>query len=72
MPPADAPAKAIGVLRNRVEKLVGDHSNTTERNVLAWYDNLANRYGTTLRQLEAQRDAACVHLNRYLKDLGYA
>ncbi|MDE0138690.1 MAG: hypothetical protein OXM57_09150, partial [bacterium] len=71
MPPADAPAKAIGVLRNRIEKLVTDHSATIERDALAWYDNLANRYGTTLRQLEAERDTATARLHQHLKELGY-
>lgn len=71
MPPADAPAKAIGVLRSRIEELVTDHSATIERSVLAWYDNLVNKYGTNLHELEAQRDAAAARLDHHLKDLGY-
>lgn len=71
MPPADAPAKAIGVLRSRTEKLVTDHFSTIERNALAWYDNLVGKYGTTLHELEAQRDTSAVLLNQHLKDLGY-
>ena len=71
MPTADAPAKAIGILRSRIEKLVADHSATVERSALAWYDNLASKYGTTLRQLEAHRDAATTSLNQHLKELGY-
>ena len=54
MPPADAPAEAIGILRSRIEKLVADHFANIERSTLAWYDNLVNKYGTTLRDLEAE------------------
>ena len=71
MPPADAPAEAIGVLRSRIEKLVADHFATIERSALTWYDNLVNKYGTTLRDLEAERDAAAARLEGHLKELGY-
>ncbi|MDE0120942.1 MAG: N-6 DNA methylase, partial [bacterium] len=71
MPPADAPTRAIGVLRSRIEKLVGDHIATTERAALTWYDDLTGKYGTTLRQLETQRDTATARLNQHLRKLGY-
>ena len=71
MPPTDAPAKAIGVLRSRIEKLIRDHSATIERNATAWYDNLVDKYSTNLRRLEAHRDAAATSLNQHLKELGY-
>ena len=71
MPPADAPAHAIGVLRSRIENLVTEHTATIERTTLAWYNNLTNKYGTTLRQVETQRDTAATRLDQYLKDLGY-
>ena len=71
MPAADAPNQAIGVLRSRIGKLVADHTATTERATLAWYDNLADKYGTTLHELETERDTAAARLNHYLKELGY-
>ena len=71
MPESEAPGKAIGVLQSRMEKLVADHFATIERSTLTWYDNLANKYGTTLRELEAERDAAAARLEKYLKELGY-
>ena len=71
MAPADARAKAIGELRSRVEKLVADHFADIERSTLAWYDNLVNKYGTTLRQLESERDKAAARLDKHLKRLGY-
>ena len=71
MPQADAPTKTIGVLRSRIEKLVADHFATVERNTLAWYDNLVHKYGTTLRDLEADRDTAAARLEKHLKRLGY-
>ena len=71
MPPADAPAEAIGVLHSRIEKLVADHFAKIERSTLAWYDNLVRKYGTTLRDLEAERDAAAARLEKHLKELGY-
>ena len=71
MPPADAPAEAIGVLRSRIENLVADHFAAIERSTLVWYDNLAVKYGTTLRDLEAERDAAAARLEGHLTELGY-
>ena len=68
---ADAPAQAIGVLRGRIAKLVTDHTATTERSALTWYDTLTRKYGTNLYELEAQRDAASARLNQHLKDLRY-
>ena len=71
MPARDAPAEAIGVLRSRIEKLVADHTATIERSIAAWHDNLANKYATTLRQLETERDTAAARLNQHLEELGY-
>ena len=68
---ADAPSKAIGVLRSRIEELVADRFATVERNTLAWYDNLVHKYGTTLRQLESERDEAAARLAKHLKRLEY-
>ena len=72
MPPADAPAEAIGVLHSRIEKLVAGHFAKIERSTLAWYDDVVSKYGTTLRDLEAERDAAAARLEKHLKELGYA
>ena len=71
MPPADAPTQAIGVLRSRIHKHVDDHNTTIERTTLTWYNNLTNKYGTTLRQLETERDTAATRLDKHLKELGY-
>ena len=71
MPAADAPTQAIGVLRSRIEKLVVAHTATIERSILAWYDNLTDKYGIALRQLETERDTAAARLNQHLKELGY-
>ena len=71
MAEADAPAEVIGVLRDRIEKQVADHFAAIERTALAWYDNLVNKYGITLRDLEAERDAAVARLDRFLNRLGY-
>ena len=71
MPPADAPTQAIKVLRSRIERLVVDYLATIEHSTLAWYDNLADKYGITLGQLETGRDTAAARLNQHLKELGY-
>ena len=71
MPEADAPAQAIGVLRSRIEKHIADHFADIERSTLAWYDNLLHKYGTTLHQLESERDEAADRLAKHLKRLGY-
>ena len=71
MPPAEALPQAIDVLRSRIENLVADHFAAIERGTLAWYDNLVDKYGTSLRDLEAERNAAAARLERYLTELGY-
>ena len=71
MAPTDAPTQVMGVLRSRIEKLVTDHYATIERSTLAWYNNLADKYGTTLRDLETERDNAATRLDsEHLKELG--
>ena len=72
MAEVDAPAEAISVLRSRIEKLVADHFADIGRSTLAWYDNLVNKYGITLRHLESERDTADARLKKHLKELGYA
>ena len=71
MSEADAPDKVIGVLQRRIERLVAGHFTDIERSTLDWYDDLVNKYGTALRDLEVQRDAAARRLEKYLKELGY-
>ena len=66
-----APDRAIGVLRDRIDALVADHHAALERSALAWHDNLADKYGTALRELEAERDAAAARLDEHLAELGY-
>lgn len=72
MQPATARTHVIGVLHSRIETLVDDHYANIERRTLAWYDNLTNKYGTTLHQLEAERDIAIGRLQKHLTELGYA
>ena len=45
-------------------------SPPSSRSTLAWYDNLVNKYGTTLRDLEAERDAAAFRLEKHFEDWG--
>ena len=69
--PADAPAMVIGELRSRIEKLVANHYSKIERRAVGWYDNLVDKYGTTLQELEIERDAAIARLAEHLTGLGY-
>ena len=71
MLPAMAPTHAMSELRSRIERLVADHFAEIQRNTLDWYDNLVNKYGTTLYELEQERDAAAARLVKYLRELGY-
>ena len=71
MEEADAPAAAIGVLRDRIENLIDDHFAEIQSKTDAWYDNLIDKYATTLAELEAERDAATTRLQEHLGRLGY-
>ena len=71
MSPAGTPGNAIGVLHTRIEGLVADQFAAVERSSIAWYDNLINKYGTTLRELEAKRVTAAACLEKHLRRLAY-
>ena len=71
MPPAVVTTHAMGEFHSRIERLIADHFAEIQRDTLAWYDNLTNKYGTTLYELEEERDAAAVQLEKYLRELGY-
>jgi type I restriction enzyme M protein len=61
----------IGELQNRIERLLGRYHAGIEREVIAWHDNLADKYGTTLRELEFARHEAADRLDEDLQALGY-
>ncbi|MYA16844.1 MAG: SAM-dependent DNA methyltransferase, partial [Gammaproteobacteria bacterium] len=71
MLPTEAPAHAIEVLRSRIEDLVADHFADLQRSTLAWYDNLASKYGPTLHELEVERELTVSRLQMHLEELGY-
>ena len=71
MMPAVIPTLAMGEFHSRIKRLVADHFAEIQRNTLAWYDNLINKYGTTLYELEEERDAATARLVKHLGELGY-
>ena len=68
----DAPDLAIEILRTKARELVDQHFAVMQRNILAWYDNLVDKYGTTLRELEHQRGISAARLDQNLAELGYA
>ena len=68
---ADAPDLAIGVLRDRFAQQMTDHFAAIERRTLGWFDDLVNKYGTTLGELKTERDTAAARLQHHLKELGY-
>jgi type I restriction enzyme M protein len=61
----------IGEIRARVDRLLDDHYADLERQVIAWNDHLADKYGITLRQLETTRREATDRLDGLLEGLGY-
>ena len=58
-------------LRSRVQRLLNDNYANLERQVIAWHDNLVDKYGTTLREFEGARDDAAARLDWHLQELGY-
>jgi type I restriction enzyme M protein len=63
---------AVGEHERRIQRLVDDHQSGVERQITAWYENLADKYAMTLGQLEAVRDQASARLDEHLRNLGYA
>jgi type I restriction enzyme M protein len=59
-------------LSSRIGRQLSDHYGGIERLMIAWHDNLADKYGVTLRELEASRNEAAARLDKHLQDLGYA
>jgi len=68
---ADASTEAIDGLRIRLESLVADYFADIEHRALVWYDRLVGKYGTTLHDLEVERETAVARLERHLRELGY-
>jgi type I restriction enzyme M protein len=58
-------------LQSRIELLVRDHYADLQRRATTWYENLAEKYAVTLRELEAAHHDASARLAQHLKDLGY-
>ena len=48
------------------------HLRADQRACVAALDNLWDKYAVTVRQIEAERDAAAAELQRFLGELGYA
>jgi type I restriction enzyme M protein len=71
MNPDAATDVVIGELRIRIERLIGDYYASIEREIAGWHGNLADKYGTTFRHLEATRDEATARLGKHLQELGY-
>ena len=71
MSDADALGEVIGVFQTRIETLVIAYFADIERTALAWYDSLVAKYGTSLRDLESERNTAATRLDTHLKGLGY-
>ncbi|MAT05936.1 MAG: restriction endonuclease subunit M [Acidimicrobiaceae bacterium] len=61
----------IGELQSRIGHRLDDCYSSLQRQVVAWHDNLADKYDTTLSELEATRDEAAARLDKHLQDLGY-
>ena len=68
---SDAPNWAIGTLRNRMRDLVMQHFDMVKCCALAWYDELARKYGSTLRETERRRSVSAARLEQNLAELGY-
>ena len=62
---------ALQELQVRIETLVKDHFSETKRRTFGWYENLAEKYGIVLPQLQAETDLAVARLTEDLGILGY-
>ncbi|WP_030918530.1 type I restriction-modification system subunit M [Streptosporangium amethystogenes] len=62
----------IGVLRSQLTSRLESRTATARRLAEAAFRTWADKYAVTLRDLEAQREAATARLENYLKELGYA
>jgi len=62
----------IGVLRSQLTSRLESRTAAARRLAEAAFRTWADKYAVTLRDLEAQREAAAARLESYLKELGYA
>lgn len=62
----------LGVLRTALATRLDSRTAAARRLFEAAFRNWADKYAVTLRDLEAQREAAAARLETYLKELGYA
>jgi type I restriction enzyme M protein len=70
-----APEQAKKLILNRWEQTLYSTYNAYLKQYLqafiAAIENLYSKYNVTLKQIEAERDAEKIILNRFLKELGY-
>lgn len=70
------PDEAKQVITERLGQVLMDsylhYLRADQRACVAAIDNLWRKYAVTARQIEAERDAAAVELQRFLGELGYA
>ncbi|WP_440072305.1 N-6 DNA methylase [Streptosporangium sp. OZ121] len=62
----------IGVLRSQLTSRLESRTVAARRLAEAAFRTWVDKYAVTLRDLEAQREAAAARLKSYLKELGYA
>ncbi|MBX6168073.1 MAG: SAM-dependent DNA methyltransferase [Thermobispora bispora] len=62
----------LGVLRTALATRLDSRTAAARRLFETAFRNWADKYAVTLRDLEAQREAAAARLETYLKELGYA
>jgi type I restriction enzyme M protein len=61
----------LRILKADLRSRLDARTTASRRIVIDYFRGWADKYAVTLSDLEAQRDAAAVRLNSYLKDLGY-
>ncbi|MEU8270983.1 N-6 DNA methylase [Sphaerisporangium sp. NPDC049002] len=61
----------LNVFRDAVRTRLDSRTATARRAIEAAFKTWADKYATTLRELEVQREASAFRLENYLKELGY-
>jgi len=58
-------------LEDSSSEILNSYLTAQKQRIIAYFENLWDKYGAEVRTLEKERDAYAKELNKYLKELGY-
>jgi type I restriction enzyme M protein len=68
---AEAERMVMKKLEDSSSQVLNSYLTETKQKIIAYYENLWEKYGIEVRTLEQERDSKTTELNKFLEELGY-